>query len=367
LKILHVIENLNTGGAERMLINLAIAQAGQDHQVAVICLFELGNLAPSLTDQGISVTACYKKPGFTLSFIGKLCASVKKFAPDVIHCHSLMANYYLAFVKLLFAPRATQILTRHGLLRGGNINRLNLLFHLSLFMTDWAVGVCDSVSQELFDKHAFFSRKILTINNGINLDTFVHHNSHSKSTLINSLNLDQNSCIIGIIARLNPVKNHQLLIDAFSLIKAKIAHSKLIIVGDGVLRQTLEDYTKRLHLDSEVIFLGDRSDISDLLASFDVFVLSSNNEGNSLALMEAAAASLPLVATNVGGNATIVSHNHSGYIVEPNEPNLLADALISVLSNPKKSREMGEFARRWVEENGSIEAMTNTYLALYRH
>ena len=83
--------------------------------------------------------------------------------------------------------------------------------------------------------------------------------------------------------------------------------------------------------------------------------------------MEAAAASLPLIATNVGGNATIVSHNHSGYIVEPNDANLLADALISVLSNPENSHGMGEAARRWVEKNGSIEAMTNTYLALYRH
>ncbi|NOT83201.1 MAG: glycosyltransferase [Methylococcaceae bacterium] len=365
MRILHVIENLNTGGAEHMLVNLVTEQIRRQNHVAVLCLFEAGDLAGNLTALGVNVTACHKNSGLNLSVILTLIKRVYQFAPDVLHSHSLMGNYYMAFVRLFAAPRAVQVVTRHGLLREGKVGRLGFLFHLSLWMTHWAVGVCDAVSAELISKHARFSLRILTINNGIDLARFKPCNSGSQQALKLELKLGTQTRLVGIVARLNPIKNHHLLLEAFALVQQQVPHSALVIVGDGELRRELEAYTQTLKLTSSVFFLGDRTDVNTLLAGLDVFVLSSNNEGYSLALLEAAAGSLPLVATAVGGNADIVEHNQNGLIVPPKQPTALAAALIKLLENPERANLMGNNARIWVEKNASVQAMADAYEQLY--
>ncbi|MEQ1637570.1 MAG: glycosyltransferase [Methylococcales bacterium] len=366
MRILHVIENLNTGGAEHMLINLVTEQVRRQHQVAVLCLFEPGDLAGNLTALGVTVTACHKNIGLNVSVIGKMLATVYTFSPDVVHSHSLMGNYYLAFIRLFAAPRAVQIVTRHGLLREGHVSRLGFLFHLSLWMTHWAVGVCDVVSTELLTKHARFKRRIVSIKNGIDLDRFKRRNMHSQKALKSELKLSAEDRLIGIVARLNPVKNHRLLLEAFALVNTQLPHSALIIIGEGETRQELEHTVQTLNIASKVFFLGNRVDVQDLLAGLDIFTLSSDNEGYSLALLEAAATSLPLVATDVGGNRDIAKQGHTGLIVPAKDPVALAEALITLLKNPEQADFMGSNARAWVEKNASIQAMADAYELLYR-
>ena len=366
MRILHVIENVNTGGAEHMLLNLVTEQVRRKHHVEVMCLFELGDLVEHFTAIGVTVTACHKRNGVDVPFIRRVMGVMQAFSPDVVHCHSLMGNYYVAFVRLLTLSRAIQIVTRHGLLREGEVNRLGFLFELSLWLTRWAVGVCDTVSDELLTKHARFTPRILTIKNGINVARFKPRNPDSQHRLKAQLRLAEDYCMVGIVARLNPIKNHRLLLDAFALLNKHNPHSALVIVGDGAIRQELEAYAHTLNIAAVVFFLGDRADVPELLAGLDVFVLSSDNEGYSLALLEAAAASLPLVATDVGGNADIVQPGKNGLIVPSNNSVALAEALMRVLADAEQANAMGEQARAWVEQNGSVQAMANAYERLYK-
>jgi glycosyltransferase involved in cell wall biosynthesis len=366
MRILHVIENLNTGGAEHMLINLVTEQVRRQHQVAVLCLFAPGDLAGNLAALGVPVTACHKNRGLNRAVLGKMLGTVRAFSPDVVHSHSLMGNYYLAFIRLLVAPRAVQIVTRHGLLREGSVRRLGLLFHLSLWMTHWAVGVCDAVSEELLSKHARFSKRIVTIKNGIDLARFKARNAQSHAALQAELKLPSPCRLIGIVARLNPVKNHRLLLEAFAEVNKQYPHSALVIVGDGATREALEHFAKALDISAVVFFLGDRTDVHELLAGMDVFVLSSNNEGYSLALLEAAAACLPLVATDVGGNRDIVKHGQTGLLVPPQDSVALAEALLTLVSDSQQADRLGDNARSWVEQHASVDAMADAYERLYQ-
>lgn len=365
MRILHVIENLNTGGAEHMLVNLAIEQTHRHHEVEVLCLFELGELAGKLMTIGVNVYAAQKYSGSNGAFIRRIAGVVSKFAPDVIHTHSLMGNYYLAFVRLFTAPRAVQVVTRHGLLRGGHIKRLGMLFHLSLWMTHWAVGVCDAVSAELFTQHAHFKDRIVSIKNGIDLGRFKLRNAKSQADLKAQLKLTPQHQLVGIVARLDPIKNHTLLLTAFAEVNKALPNTVLVIIGDGVMREALETHARTLKLDSVVFFLGDRIDVPELLAGLDAYVLSSDNEGYSLSLLEASAAGLPLVATAVGGNADIVRQGQNGLIVPPKSPAALAEALIHLLNDAPQAMLMGNDSRAWVERHGSVQAMADAYEQLY--
>lgn len=365
MKILHVIETLNTGGAEHMLVNLAIEQLQRKQQVAVLCLFEAGDLAGRLTALGVNVHACHKPDGLTWVFVRDIFGMVSFVAPDVIHTHSLMGNYYMAFIRLFAAPRAVQVVTRHGLLRGGKVKRLGQLFHGSLWMTHWAVGVCDAVSEELLTQHTRFTPRIVSIKNGIDLARFKIRNSQSRAALKAQLGLSDQYRLCGIVARLDPIKNHQLLLTAFAIVRQALPNAALVIIGDGVMRQALEEQTKALNLTESVFFLGDRTDIPALLAGLDIYVLSSDNEGYSMSLLEAAAAGLPLVVTAVGGNADIVQQDHNGLIVPPRDPKALAAALLQLLNDPPQAERMGSHSRTWVEQNGSVQAMADLYEKLY--
>jgi glycosyltransferase involved in cell wall biosynthesis len=366
MRILHVIDNLNTGGAEHMLLNLATEQCRRQHLVEVLCMFELGDLAGQMQAQGVRVTACHKQSGFDWACVRTMLRIVSQFKPDVVHTHCLMGNYYLAFVRLLLASRSCLIVTRHGLLRGGHVARLGLLFHVSLWFTDWAVGVCDAVSEELFTQHARFTPRIVSIKNGIDVQRFQVRNPQQHLVLTSQLGLPEQARIIGIVARLNPVKNHQLLLEAFAIIKQQLPEAALVVIGEGECRPALEASIQRLKLPDAVFLLGDRSDVHTLLAGCDVFVLSSDNEGYSLALLEAAASGLPLVATDVGGNVDIVNPDLNGLLVPAKDPEALATALTRLLTDVPLAEHMGANARRWVEQHGSVQAMADAYDRLYQ-
>ena len=139
----------------------------------------------------------------------------------------------------------------------------------------------------------------------------------------------------------------------------------LVIVGDGEMRHTLHEQVGTLQLEARVRFLGARSDIPALLAGFDAFVLSSVTEGYSLALVEACAAALPCVVTDVGGNAEIINDGISGLLVPSGDPTRLATAMGKLCDSSSARDAMGNAARDWALKNGTLNAMYERYQAIY--
>jgi glycosyltransferase involved in cell wall biosynthesis len=168
------------------------------------------------------------------------------------------------------------------------------------------------------------------------------------------------------LGRLAPPKRPDLALRAVALARSKVPAAHLHVVGEGVQGGELEALSAELQLGDAVRFLGTRDDVPDLLASAECVLLASDYEGCPLAVLEALAAGVPVVATSVGGIPEILDHDRTGLLVEPGSPGSLAAALIELLSSPGRAAELGFAGRRVAAARFSIERMTADVVGLYR-
>lgn len=364
MRIIHVVETLYVGGLERVVVDLVKEQAKRGDQCLVICLFDKGRLADELKNTGIQLYSCDKTSGFDFDAIKKLAGYIKSFNPDVVHTHNLVCNYYLAFAKIAAVSKVPLINTRHGIGREKtNIKEL-ALYGMSLSTTRWVVGVCNVTRDKLKREFSIFSQKIVTVHNGIIFDKFKQKNSASKQSFLKQLGIKSNPVLITIVARLNPVKNHALLLQAFGTLQKQNLDCYLVVIGGGELMSTLRQQSSELKLQNKVIFLDDRKNVADLLSAMDVFVLCSKREGYSISLLEACASGLALIATDVGGNKEIVNYDN-GLLIPSEDVTALSEGLCQLISDTQTLQKMGKNAREWVLNNGTVEIMADKYRDLY--
>jgi glycosyltransferase involved in cell wall biosynthesis len=365
LDIAHVVENLERGGLERMVIDLAIAQREAGHRCRVVCLFELGALAHELASRGIEVHACHKRGGVDLGALRRLRARLREMPHAVIHTHNANAHYH-AVAAAVGLPLARIVNTRHGMGPAQLGSRSEWLYRLSMRRTDMVATVCEAARARFSQQGLRPRSQLLAVPNGILVDGFSCASEERRVALRNVLGLAPGVRIVGTVGRLNPVKDQSTLLRAFARAHAAVADSALVLVGDGALRATLRAQAASLGIGDAVRFLGDRSDVRQLLQGFDMFVLSSRSEGYSMALLEACASGLPIVATDVGGNREIVVEGRNGFLVAPADDEALAGAMADLLREPARAVQMGQAGRAWALREASIETMAARYDALYR-
>ena len=205
--------------------------------------------------------------------------------------------------------------------------------------------------------------KIAVIPNGVDLTRF--HGAHSNTTVPQAA-LPASGPILGCVARLSPKKGHDTLLEAAARVVRQRPDATFVLVGDGPLRTEIQAHADRLGLNGRLRFLGLVENPASLLPRMDVFVLPSNMEGMSNALLEAMAAGRPVVATNVGGNAEVVLDGVTGVLVPPREPGQMAEALLGLLANPARASAMGAAGRARVEDHFSSRLMVRRLEDLYR-
>ena len=171
--------------------------------------------------------------------------------------------------------------------------------------------------------------------------------------------------IVGVVTRMRVRKGVEEFIRAIGEVRETRPEVHGVIVGEVSLDDTMQDLVRSLRLESHLSLLGRRSDMPEVLSAFDVFVLSSHDEGMSNAILEAMAMEKPVVATDVGGTGEVVRHGHSGLLVPPKDPHALAVAVSEVLAQPARAHEMGRLGRRIVEEGFSAHAMVRQMEQLY--
>lgn len=365
LDIAHVVENLERGGLERMVIDLALAQRAAGHRCRVACLFEPGALAHELETQGIEVHACHKRGGFDLGAMRRLRTWLRSQPGAVVHTHNANAHYH-AVAAGVGLPLARMVNTRHGMGAAQPRSRGEWLYRRTMRSTDTVAAVCEAARARFAQQGVRPRGQLLAVPNGIRTDVFSCASDERRIALRNVLDLPPGARIVGTVGRLNPVKDQATLLRAFARAHAAFADSVLVLVGDGALRATLQAQAVALAIGDAVRFLGDRSDVRQLLQGFDVFALSSLSEGYSMALLEACASGLPIVATDVGGNREIVVDGRNGTLVEAGREDLLADALLALLQAPERAARMGLAGREWALQEASVDTMALRYASLYR-
>lgn len=361
MRILHVVESLERGGLERMVCDLAAEQRRTGVEVEVCAVFRPGLLAAELVGQGIAVHDIEKRGGFDLRAIRRLRSLVQRFAPDVIHTHNATAHYYTALATV--GQRAPLVNTRHGMGSANRNDRREQLYRLALRRTARVVAVCRHAAERFVTDGIVSAAQMVVIPNGIRVERF---HGHARAQAREQLGVADGAPLAGIVGRLNWAKDHVLLIKAFRLALESVPSARLAIIGDGELRAELERNVDALGMSHAVHFLGDRSDVPSLLVGFDVFVLSSKTEGYSIALLEASAAGVPMIVTDVGGNREIVADGVTGRLVPHGDPARYAAAWVELMQNAPLRTRLGEGAKQWADSHASVHAMHASYDALYR-
>lgn len=364
MKITHVVENLNRGGLERAVIDLICAQRARGHDCQLVCLFERGTLADELEAHGVPVHACEKRRGFDMAAIGRLRRHLRNHASEILHTHNAVAHYHAVLAALGLPIRRT-INTRHGMGGLATGSRREWIYRRSLMRTDAVVTVCESARRDMLGHAAAPASKLTAIANGIRVERFKPSDDASRAALVRSLELPVGTRVIGTVGRLNWAKDQSSLIAAFVKVHERIGDTALVVVGDGELRVGLRELADKSAATGRIFFLGDRNDVDELLRGFSLFAMSSLTEGYSIALLEACAASLPIVATDVGGNAEIVREGINGLLVPARSEDALANALIDLLVKPERMAAMGRAGREWILEEGSFTTMAARYDAVY--
>ncbi len=364
MNITHVVENLNRGGLERMVIELVRLQQQEGHRCQVLCVFDAGALAPELEALGVPVHACGKRRGVDLRALTRLRRALRVHATEVMHTHNAVAHY-----QAVLASRGLGIgrviNTRHGMGANARAARREWLYRRALACTDVVATVCEAARADALRRSIVPAAKAQVVPNGIRVDAFQIASAERRAGLRQALGLPAATRLVGSVGRLNWTKDQAGLIRAFSRLHREFPDSALVLIGDGELRDELRRCAAAEGVADRVLFLGDRSDVRELLPGLDLFVLSSLSEGYSMALLEACATALPIVATAVGGNGEIVRDGVTGLLVPARDPAALAKALLDLLREPAHAEAFGGAARAWVAAEGSLARMAKRYDALY--
>ncbi|MCP4631412.1 MAG: glycosyltransferase [candidate division Zixibacteria bacterium] len=364
ISILHIVLSTVTGGMENVIYNLASGRDHSRYDISVGCLNEMGHLSEKLKSDGVESFLIPKMiPGISMFYPRQLIKFIKKSGCDIVHTHSgcwakvAAACAQISSVKLIY--------TEHGR-TFPDPKFMIWQDRLAIRSTDMVVTVGDTLKEYMVDTVGLPAEKVMTIFNGIDTDRFKPSEDIRKSVR-NEFGYSDENVVISIVARLAPVKNHRFLIDAFSEVVRKHPEARLLIIGDGPLRPDLESQASSLNLNDKINFAGDRIDVPRLLTGADISTLSSVSEGISLTLLEAMSTALPVVATDVGGNSTIIKNNVLGYLI-PSDADKI-DTYVSRFSeliiSPELRQRLGNSARERVLEQWSLKGMVNDYEKLY--
>ena len=351
--VAHVVLTLDHGGLEYLAIQMSEHLQRRGFRSPIVVLTE-GALIDEARRRGIDAFVMHKRKGFDVRLIFALRRLIRDQGVDVLHTHNFAPLIYGSLAARLCGIGTVN--TRHG--------RAALKTHPLIWaLTDRVVAVSEDARRELLRHNRIRPDKVRVVINAIDL-TGYHAAPRPSEQRRRDLGLPLGAPVCGIVGRLSPEKDHRTLLHALDLLRAS-SPAHLVIVGGGPMEGELKSLVRNLGLGERVHFLGFRSDVAELLPLFDLFVLSSTEEGISLTLIEAMAAGLPIVATRVGGNPEVVIDGETGLLVEAGQPAALAAAIGSLLGEPDTRARMGRRGREVALEKFDIERLIDEYQAIY--
>lgn len=363
IHVMQVLHTLEVGGAEKLAYDIA-NRFDDSFSFSFFCLDGLGYLSDLIKQEGGNVYCFGRKDGWDIRLIREFADLLTREQVDIVHAHQYTPYFYAVLASYFSKRKPKVIFTEHGRHQPDKVRWKRVLFNkFFLNHTSAFTGVSQFSKDSLVEFEKIPEDRVEVIHNGIDMKRFPK--TYNKSAIRKSLDLTDDETVVGIIARLDPIKNHKILIEAISLLTAQFPKIKLLIVGEGPMMHDLKRYADELKLKDHVRFLGLRKDVPRILMALDIFVLPSTMEAMSVTLLEAMGAALPVVATDVGGNREVVEKHVTGELVFPKDADLLAGAIEFIVSDPGKAHRMGQAGRKRVEELFTFEYMIGQYKKLY--
>jgi glycosyltransferase involved in cell wall biosynthesis len=353
--------DLEAGGLERVVADLARWLDPARFDVHVLALRFLGRHAEGL-EKYATLHVSPPLPPWTMIWPGPLRAAIKSIAPDVVHTHS--GAWYKTAIAARGAGVRAIVHTEHGRPTHDPWHG-RAIEYLASRRTNTLIAVSPNLKARMQSSVAS-GCSVEVILNGVDTDAFVP--DRSATGWRERLGLTATTPVIGCVARLDPIKDFPMLLEALAILRKNWPNSErpvLVLAGDGPERDHIAELTARWELDGAVHCVGWVGPTLDLYPLFDVFTLSSRSEGTSIALLEAMSCGVCPVVTAVGGNVAVMGPQLADLLVPSQAPEILGDRWRSVLLDASARRAYAAIARQRVVEQYSLSAMVRNHEALY--
>lgn len=367
MTLLFPITDLPRDGAQRQLLELVKGLDKKRFRPVVLTFRSGGSMeAEFKAIPRVRLISLERKEKSDFLYVFKVLRLLRRLEVDVVQPFLTPATFY-GLIPALLSHTPVKIVTERS---GIGLRNAPLGYRLYLRAEDFLTRYADIVvanseaGREYLIKRGIAPERVKVIYNGLNL-TRLNSNRKDVERIRQALGLPTDGQVVGIMARLFPVKRHDIFLQAAALVNQAIPETRFAIVGDGPWRDYLEALSQKLGLESKVAFLGEQREVGPYLAAFDVAALTSETEGCSNSVLEAMAVGKPVVATDVGGNRELIDNGETGFLVPFGDPKALSEAIIRLLRDPVLARMIGERAKERTIHRFSLENMVNQYESLY--
>jgi sugar transferase (PEP-CTERM/EpsH1 system associated) len=368
--VVHLVYRLYFGGLETLLVERINRMPASKYRHAVVCLTDYTDFSKKITKPGVGLHALHKTPGLSLGTHAALWKLLRSLRPTILHTYNLSAIEYAPAAMLAGVP--IRINGAHGRDAGDphGVNRKhNFLRRLMLPFYD----CCYANSADLLA----WSRSVVGVpvaksrllSNGIDAERFNPRAAGTAQETPRLLPFGPDCTVIGTVGRIQDVKDHASLVDAFVLLRAAMPERgdtlRLAIIGEGPLLPALRAKVAAAGIGDVVWLPGARTDIAGLLRELSIFAMSSIAEGTPGSALEAMASGLPVVGTRVGGIPEVIEDGVTGCVVPAADPAAMAKALAAYVRDPARAARHGAAGRERVLTRYNMSAMVAAYMALY--
>lgn len=353
---------MRIGGTEMVIKNLIEGADKDQFDMSIFCIEQpLGPWGVELQKSGIAITTKARQPGFDTSLIFAIRKFIKHNNIDILHCHQYTPWVYGVLAAL--GTKAKVIFTEHGRFYPDSSSWKRKLINPWLCrITQHITAISAATKQALIDFENIPKKDISVIYNGIKPLVAKQQN---MAAIKSELGINDDTFIFGTVARLDPIKNHQMMLIAFKKVKEQHKQAVLIIVGDGEEKQNITNTIKSLALQDDVILTGYKTNPTDYLSLFDVFLLSSFSEGTSMTLLESMSLSKPCVVTDAGGNKEIITDQQNGFVSENDNAQAFAESMLKIIASSELKQSMSNAALSRFNQYFSNNIMNNHFKKLY--
>jgi glycosyltransferase involved in cell wall biosynthesis len=360
LKVVHVLRSLMCGGVQTMALRLI--RGLMEKSFSQVVLYQVSTPGDMRSEfaKVVDVRYCPYRPGGKLKFLSSCSKMLREEAPDVLLAHAF-GNHALVGIaaRLSGVSRTYVIAAADPIHTTKSWWRAFALAHLGRPLCQGEIAVSESVRKILADDLRLPRRRSIVIPNSCEVRDLARRAEESRSNRYQS-----NHWTVLMVSRMDRLKDHPTLLHAVQLLKARGRPVQLILAGDGPLRKEQEALTLQLGLSDSVTFLGNRTDVAELMGASDVLVLATYSEGLPTVLLEGMAAGIPVVATDIPPCREVLDGGRCGILAPPQDPGALATAIESLLEDAHQREGLVSAARERARDCYDLPLMVDRYARL---
>lgn len=367
--VAHVIHSLGVGGLENGLVNLINHTPPRRYRHAVVCMTDFTDFRNRLWRDDVEVIAMKRGSVPLWRTYLDLVKLFRRLQPSVVHTRNLSGLD--ALLPALLAGVRVRVQGEHGRdlddLQGTNAKYRRMRRFFRPLITHYTT-VSKDLASYLEERIGVPRSRISQIYNGVDTACFRPRSAQDREPRVGEPDADSAPFVIGTVGRLQPVKDQSTLVRAFAeacKLDTCMSNARLVLVGDGPLRSSLESEIRATGIGARIVMLGERPDVYEIMRTFDIFVLPSRDEGISNTILEAMASGLPVIATRVGGNPELVVEGEVGQLVPAQGYREMAEWMVRYARDAALRRRQSVAARSYVETKFSMSAMVESYLSVY--